>query len=124
MDDTLPRYKAWETEASLFVTIDVLDNHTCIRHAALEGHTAVAVSGLLVIVTCAVHILADTAEDRESTLDPTTLEGLVESFSFSEIRKKSLVPKFCTFLCDTVNDKTTLLEIGGVSSLLSDKRSS
>ncbi len=28
VDDTLPRYKAWEMEASLIVTIDVLDNLT------------------------------------------------------------------------------------------------
>jgi hypothetical protein len=47
-------------------------------------------------------------------LDPTTLEDLVERFSFSEIRMKSLAAKFCTALCDTVSDKTTLLEIGGV----------
>ncbi len=26
VDDTLPRYKQWEAEASLIVTIDVLDN--------------------------------------------------------------------------------------------------
>ncbi len=63
MDDTLPRYKAWEAEASLFVTIDVLDNHTGIRSAALEGHTAVAARGLLVLVTGALHHLAHTAEE-------------------------------------------------------------
>jgi hypothetical protein len=61
MDDTLPIYKAWETEASLFVNIDVLDNHTIIRHAALEGHTAVATRGLLVLVACAIHIIAHTS---------------------------------------------------------------
>jgi hypothetical protein len=42
------------------------------------------------------------------------MEDLVESFSFNEIKKRSLAAKFCTVLCDTVNDKTTLLEIGGV----------
>ena len=76
VDDTLPRYKAWETESSLFVSIDVLDNHTRIRYAALEGHTAVAARGLLVIVTGAIHHLAHTAEDTKSALDPTTLEDL------------------------------------------------
>ena len=112
MDDTLPRYKAWETEASLFVSIDVLDNHTGILHAALEGHTAVALRELLVLVSCALYHLALTTEDTESTLDPTTLEDLVESCSSTETRKKSLTSKFYTILCDTVSDKTTLLEIG------------
>jgi hypothetical protein len=46
-------------------------------------------------------------------LDPTTLENLVESFSLSENKKKSLAANLCNVLCDTVNDKTTLLEIGG-----------
>ena len=45
--------------------------------------------------------------------DPTVLEDLVESFSFNETKKKSLAAKFSTVLCDTVSDKTTLLEIGG-----------
>jgi len=114
MNDTLSRYKAWETEASLFITIDVLDSHTRIRHAALEGHTAAAARGLLVFVACAIHRITHTSEETESTLDPTTLEDLVESFSFTEIGKKSLAAKNCTALCDTVNDKTTLLEIRGV----------
>ena len=63
MDDTLPRYKVWEAEASLFVTIDVLDNHTGVRYAALEGLTIVAARGQLVIVAGALHHLAHTAED-------------------------------------------------------------
>ena len=58
MDDTLPRYKVWETEASLFVIIDVLNNHTGIRHATLEGHIAVASRGLIVLKACAIHNLA------------------------------------------------------------------
>jgi len=62
VDDTLPRYKAGETEASLFVSIDVLDNHTGVRHAALEGHTAVAARGLVVMVACALHHVAHTIE--------------------------------------------------------------
>ncbi len=109
MDDNLPRYKAWEAEASLFVTMDVLDNHTGVRYVALEGHTAVATRKLLDLVAGALHHLAHIAEDTEPTLDPTTLEDLVESSSFSEIKKRSLAAKFCTVLCDTVNDKTTLL---------------
>jgi len=114
VDDNLPRYKTWETIASLFVSIDVLDHHTRVRHSALEGLTAVAARVFLVIVACALHHLAHSADDEGSTLDPATLEDLVESFSFSETKKKSLAAKFCTVLCDTVSDKTTLLEVGGV----------
>ena len=113
-DDTPPRYKSWEIEASLFVSIDVLDNHTGIRYAALEGRAAVAARGLLVIVTGAIHHLAHTAEDAESALDPTTLEDLTKRFSFNEIKKKSLTAKLCTVLSNTVIDKATLLELGGV----------
>jgi len=114
MDDTLPRYKAWETEAYLFVSIDVFENHTGIRQAALEGHTAVAARGPLVLVACALHHLAQTYADSGSTMDLTVMEDLAESFSFSETKKKSLATKFCTVLCNTVSDKTTLLEIGGI----------
>ena len=32
VDGNLSRYKAWETEASLFVSIDVLDHHTGVQH--------------------------------------------------------------------------------------------
>ena len=70
--------------------------------------------GLLVIVACALHHLAHTSNDEGSTLDPATLEDLVESFSLSETKKKSLAAKFCTVFCDTVSDKTVLLEVGGV----------
>ena len=86
MDGTLPRYKTWETETSLFVSVDVLDNHTGVRHVALEGHTATVARGLLVLVACALHHLAQNDEDSWSTPDPTVLEDLVESFSFSETK--------------------------------------
>ena len=37
----------------------------------------------------------------------------MESSSFREIKKRSLAAKYCTVLCETVSDKTILLEIGG-----------
>ena len=42
------------------------------------------------------------------------LEELVESFSFREIKKRSLAARHCTVLCESVSDKTTLMEIGGI----------
>jgi hypothetical protein len=113
VDDSLPRYKAWEGEASLTVTINVLDHHTGVRHPALEAHTAVAARALLVVTACALQHLAQSEEDL-GDLDPGVLEDLVESFSFSEVKKRSLSARHCTVLCDTVSDKTTLLETGGV----------
>ncbi len=108
-DDNIPRCKAWDTEASLVVTIDVLDNITRVRHPALEAHTALAARGLLSVVACAIQHPAHTFGDEESALDPRVLEDLVESFSFSDIKKRSLAAKYCTFLCDTFSDKTALL---------------
>ncbi len=57
VEDTLPRYQAWEAEATAAVIIDVMDNHTGIRYPALEGHTTVAARGLLVVVACALQHL-------------------------------------------------------------------
>jgi hypothetical protein len=51
---------------------------------------------------------------RGGRVASTTLEGLVESFSFSEIKKRILTATFCTVLCDMVSDKTTILELGVV----------
>jgi hypothetical protein len=53
-------------------------------------------------------------EETLSLLDPTVLKNLVESFLFSEVKKRSMSAKFCNFMCDTVSDKATLLEMGGV----------
>ena len=58
--------------------------------------------------------MAHIADEEESTLDPSIQDDLVESFSFSETKKKSLAAEFCTVLCDTVSAKTTLMEISGV----------
>ncbi len=41
-------------------------------------------------------------------MDPTILERLAESFSFAEIRKRTVQTKFCAFICETGSDKDTL----------------
>jgi len=89
VDDSLPRYKAWETEASLYVSIDVLDHHTGIRHSTLEGHTAVAARGLLLIVACSLHHLAHVADEEESTLDPPSWKTLSKASPSSRQRRKA-----------------------------------
>ena len=57
IEDTLPRYQAWEAEATAAVIFDVMDNHTGIQYPALEVHTTVAARGLLVVVACALQHL-------------------------------------------------------------------
>jgi hypothetical protein len=42
------------------------------------------------------------------------LSDLADGFSFSEIRKRTLQPRFCAVLCDTTNDQDTLLNCGGI----------
>ena len=39
---------------------------------------------------------------------------LADSFSFSEIRKRTLQSRFCSVLCDTTSDQDTLLNCGGL----------
>ena len=68
VEDTLPRYQAWEAEATAAVIIDVMDNHTGIRYPALEGHTPVAARGLLVVLACALQQLAQSEKDHEPHL--------------------------------------------------------
>ena len=70
--------------------------------------------GLLVVVAYALHRMAFLEEESPSAPDLTVLEDLVESFSSSQVKKRNLVAKFCTVLCDTVSDKATLLELGGL----------
>ena len=111
MDDTLPIYNGLTAEATLYASIDVLHVHTGARHSALEGHTTFTAKGLLVLVTCAIQRLALLAEEEKVPVDASILEDLIESFSFSEVSKKSLASRLCTVLCDINNDKSTLLEI-------------
>ena len=56
--------------------------------------------GLLVVVSCALQHLAFLEEESPSAPNPSVLEDLVESFSFGEVKKRSLAAKFCTVLCE------------------------
>ena len=66
------------------------------------------------MVACAIQRLALLAEEEEVPVDASVLEDLVESFSFSEISKKSLSSRLCIVLFDTNSNKLTLLEVGGI----------
>ena len=69
--------------------------------------------GLLVMVACALKFLHMT-ERADQSLDPSSIEDLAEMFSFSEIRKRTLHTRFSFVLCDTVGDKDTFLNYGGI----------
>ncbi len=51
---------------------------------------------------------------EDSGLDPSTIEDLVDAFSFCEIRKRSLQTQFCEAMCDCVSDKDLLSVCGGL----------
>jgi hypothetical protein len=113
--ESSPKYiKAWETEAPMYVSIDVFINNTRIYHSVLEGHTARHARGLLVIVACGLQHLAFLEKETPSAHDPSVLEGPVESFFFNEVKKCSLIARIYAVLCDTASDKATLRELGGV----------
>ncbi len=42
------------------------------------------------------------------------LEALVDSFSFNEIRKRSLQSRFYSVLCETTSDQDAFLNCGGI----------
>ena len=69
--------------------------------------------GLLFVVTCALQHIGQSEEEHDPPLDQDVIEELMES----EIKKRSLAAKHCTVLCESANDMTTLLEIGGGGNL-------
>jgi hypothetical protein len=110
-EDSFPRYADWESCASLYVAIDICTLNDGIRHSGSEGQTMETSRGFLVLAGCALHFLR-----KSGTLGlvPDNVEDLAERISFSEVRKRSLQTRFCSVLCDKVNDKDTLLNCGGL----------
>jgi len=66
-----------------------------------------------VLVACAIqYIYQSGCEDH--AVDPTMLEGLAESFSFAEIRKRTIHTRFCAVVCEIGSDKNSLENCGGI----------
>ena len=86
-EDSASRYSDWEAGASLYVAVDILTHNDGIRHFGFEGHTFKTTRGLLVLVACALEFFHKTGVAGTS-LDPSTIEDLAESFSFTEIHKR------------------------------------
>jgi hypothetical protein len=112
-EDSFPKYADWEACASLFVAIDILTNIDGIRHSGFEGEPEETVRGLLILVACALQYMHKKGTTDPNT-DSATLEELPKSFSFGEIQKRTLQTRFCSVLCETVNDKDALLSFGGL----------
>ena len=48
-------------------------------------------------------------------MDIGALSDFAGSFSFGEVRKRTLQSRFCSGLCDTTSDHDTLLNCGGLA---------
>ena len=88
-DDTAPKYTDWAACASLFVAIDILTHNDGIRKSGFEGQSVEIARGLLVMVACALQYLHKTGTTEPNT-DPSTIEDLAGSFSFSGIHKRTI----------------------------------
>jgi hypothetical protein len=68
---------------------------------------------LLVLTACKLQqFLQNPPPDH--TVDMDALSDLAGSFSFGEIRKRTLQYRFCSVLCDTISDQDTLVNCGGL----------
>jgi hypothetical protein len=66
-----------------------------------------------VLVACAIQYLHQSGCE-DPAIDPSVLESLAESFSFAEIRKRTIQTRFCAVICDTGSDRDTLENCGGI----------
>jgi hypothetical protein len=62
---------------------------------------------------CALQCLC-TSPSTDPQIDMDTLTYIFESFSLSEVHKRSLASRFCFVLCETVSDKDTLSNCWGI----------
>jgi len=111
-EESAPRYADLES-CVIFVAIDILTHNDDIRHSGFKGETIETARGLLVLVACALQYLHKT-QRADYTFDPSSIEDLAGSFSFSEIRKRIMHTRLSSVLCDTIDNKDTLLNRGGI----------
>ncbi len=63
---------------------------------------------LLILIACKLQQFLQNPPSDHS-MDMEAMSDLVDSFSFSEIQKRTLQSRFCVVLCDTTSDQDTLL---------------
>ena len=112
-EDTTRKYSDWEACASLYVAVDILTHHDGILHSGLEGQTSSTARGLLVLIACKLQQVLQNPPLAHA-VDMDARSDLANNFSFSEIRKRTLQSRFCSVLCDTINDHDTLLNCEGL----------
>jgi hypothetical protein len=101
------------------VAIDILTHNDGIRHSGFEGQSAEIARSLLVLSACALQYLHKTGA-IDPNADPYIIEDLAESFSFGEIHIRTQQARFCSVLCETINDKDALLNFGEVILLFGE----
>jgi hypothetical protein len=68
---------------------------------------------MLVIIACMLQELLQNPPPK-TDLDMEDLATLADSFSFNEIRKRSMQSRFCSILCETTCDQDALLNYVGI----------
>ncbi len=91
----------------------MLTQHGGARHSGLEGQSSSTTRGRFVLVACALPLRC-MAPLTDHTVDGDTLTDIYQSFFCSEVQKRSIQVQFCSVLCDTITDKDTLLNCGGI----------
>ena len=94
------------------MAIDILAHNDGICHSGLEGEPVEIARCILVLVACTLQYLHKSGANDPNT-GPSTIKDMADGFSFNEI-KKTLHTRFCSILCDAVNDKDALLKSGGL----------
>ena len=97
------------------MAVDILTHHDNVRHSGLEGHSSTTTRCLLVIIACRLQQIMQPPPPTHG-MDMGPLSDLAESFSFSDIRKRTLQSRFCSVFCDTTSDQGTILNSGRASS--------
>ena len=96
----------------MYVAVDILTHHDGFRRSGFQDQTSSASRGLLVLIAYMLQQLLQNPPPVNH-VDIDALADIAKSFSFSEIRKRTMQSRFCAVLCDTTNDQDTLLNCGG-----------
>ena len=103
IEESTQIYPDREACASLYVAVDILTNYDGIRHSGFEGQFSSTERGLLVLIAYGLqHFLQASPPGHTGDLD--ALADLAYSFSFDDVRKRTLQSRFYSFLCDTASD--------------------
>ena len=65
------------------------------------------------MAACALRLIQRTG-NADSGISQDAISDLADAFSFCDIRKRSLLTRFCTVLCDSVSDQDMLANCGGI----------